>query len=114
MTPCQLDTQTPLYQEIVSTKDTTKWSTRKFTTKEAAAVKKLLATQESKAAQDVLAVTDITDYINQGQRLGIVNEPALVYFADLANQGGAGASGPICWGLRRKKPGRRAHPVRIL
>ncbi len=54
-----------LYQEIVSTKDTTKWSTRKFTTKEAAAVKKLLATQESKAAQDVLAVTDITDYINQ-------------------------------------------------
>jgi Bacterial Ig-like domain (group 2)./Putative peptidoglycan binding domain. len=84
-----------LYQEIVSTKDTTKWSTRKFTTKEAAAVKKLLATQESKAAQDVLAVTDITDYINQGQRLGIVNEPALVYFADLANQGGAGASGRV-------------------
>lgn len=83
------------YQEIITTKDTTKWSTRKLTTKEAAAAKNLLATEESKAAQDVLAIKDITDYINQGQRLGIVNEPALVYFADLANQGGAGASGRV-------------------
>ena len=84
-----------LYQEIVSTKDTTKWSTRKFSTKEAAAVKTLLATDESKAAQDLLAVKDITEYIEQGQRLGVVNEPALVYFADLANQGGAGAAGRV-------------------
>ncbi|MDE7310088.1 MAG: peptidoglycan-binding protein [Eubacterium sp.] len=84
-----------LYAEVVSTKDTTKWSTRKLSAKEAAAVKNLLATDESKAAQDVLAVTDITDYINQGLRLGITNEPALVYFADLANQGGSGASGRV-------------------
>lgn len=84
-----------LYGEVLSTKDTSKWSTRKLTSKEAAAVKKLLDTQESRAAQDVLAITDITDYINQGQRLGITNEPALVYFADLANQGGAGASGRV-------------------
>lgn len=84
-----------LYSEVLSTKDTSKWSTRKLTSKEAAAVKKLLDTQESRAAQDVLAITDITDYINQGQRLGITNGPALVYFADLANQGGAGASGRV-------------------
>lgn len=84
-----------LYQEIVSTTDTTKWSTRKLTSKEAAAVKKLLATEQSKQAQDVLAVKDITDYISQGQRLGITNEPALVYFADLANQGGSGAAGRV-------------------
>lgn len=84
-----------LYQEIVSTKDTTKWSTRKFSTKEASAVKTLLATEESKAAQDLLAVKDITEYIEQGLRLGVVNEPALVYFADLANQGGAGAAGRV-------------------
>ncbi len=84
-----------LYQEIISTTDTTKWSTRKLTSKEAAAVKKLLATEQSKQAQDVLAVRDITDYISQGQRLGITNEPALVYFADLANQGGSGAAGRV-------------------
>ncbi len=84
-----------LYQEIVATTDTTKWSTRKFTTKESTAVKNLLATEESKAAQDVLAVKDITDYIQQGQRLGMINEPALVYFADLANQGGSGAAGRV-------------------
>lgn len=84
-----------LYEEIVSSSDTTRWSTRKLTSKEAAAVKKLLATDESKAAQDVLAVKDITDYIEQGLRLGITNEPALVYFADLANQGGSGAAGRV-------------------
>lgn len=90
-----------LYQEIISTTDTTKWSTRKFTTKEASAVKALLATDESKEAQDVLAVKDITDYIAQGQRLGITNEPALVYFADLANQGGAGAAGRVALSASR-------------
>lgn len=84
-----------LYKEVVSTSDTSKWGTRKLTSKEAAAVKKLLATDESKAAQDVLAVKDITSYIQQGQRLGITNEPALVYFADLTNQGGSGASGRV-------------------
>lgn len=84
-----------LYNEIVKTKDTSKWSTRKFSTSEAAAARKLLATDESKSAQDTLAVKDITSYIQQGQRLGIKNEPALVYFADLANQGGAGAAGRV-------------------
>lgn len=90
-----------LYEEIVSVADTTRWSTRKLTSKEAAAVKKLLATDESKAAQDVLAVKDITDYIEQGLRLGITNEPALVYFADLANQGGAGAAGRVALAASR-------------
>lgn len=84
-----------LYKEISTTSDTTKWSTRKFSSSEAAAAKKLLATDESKAAQDELAVKDITSYIEQGQRLGITNEPALVYFADLANQGGSGAAGRV-------------------
>ena len=83
-----------LYKEI-TTNDATKWSTRKLTTAEAAKIKKLLATDESKAAQDALGNKDISGYIEQGQRLGITNEPALVYFADLANQGGAGAAGRV-------------------
>lgn len=90
-----------LYKEITSTADTTKWSTRKFTSGEASAVRKLLATDESISAQDVLAVKDITEYIQQGQRLGLTNEPALVYFADLANQGGSGASGRVATSASR-------------
>lgn len=84
-----------LYKEVVQTEDTSKWGTRKLSASEAAAVRTLLATDESKSAQDTLAVKDITSYIQQGQRLGIKNEAALVYFADLANQGGSGASGRV-------------------
>lgn len=84
-----------LYREITTITDTTEWSSRKLTTAEASAVAKLLATDESKAAQDALAVKDITSYIEQALRLGITNEPALVYFADLANQGGSGAAGRV-------------------
>lgn len=84
-----------LYKEVVQTEDTSKWGTRKLSASEAAAVRKLLATDESKSAQDTLAVKDITGYIQQGQRLGIKNEAALVYFADLTNQGGSGASGRV-------------------
>lgn len=84
-----------LYKEVKTTSDTTRWSTRKFTTAESSAVKKLLATDESKTAQDALANKDITSYVEQGKRLGIVNEPALVYFSDLANQGGSGAAGRV-------------------
>ncbi len=83
---------TALYTEIKATTGSAAWSTRKLTTAETAAVKKLLATKESKAEQDALAQKDITDYIEQGQRLGVTNEPALVYFADLANQGGTAAA----------------------
>ncbi len=84
-----------LYNEVVKTTDTSQWSTRKFSSAEAAAVKDLLATNQSKSAQDALAIKDITSYIEQGQRLGITNEPALVYFSDLANQGGSGAAGRV-------------------
>ena len=84
-----------LYKEVTTTTDTSKWGNRVLTSSEAAAVKKLLAIQESKDAQDVLAHKDITSYVEQGMRLGITNEPALVYFADLANQGGSGAAGRV-------------------
>lgn len=83
---------TALYTEIKTTTGASAWSTRKLTTAETAAVKKLLATNESKTQQDALAQKDITDYIEQAQRLGMTNEPALVYFADLANQGGTAAA----------------------
>ncbi len=90
-----------LYNEVVSSSDTSRWASRKLTAAEALAVKNLLLTAASKEAQDTLAVTDITNYIEQGQRLGIVNEPALVYFADLANQGGSGAAGRVATSASR-------------
>ena len=86
---------TKLYNEVTTTTDTSKWGSRVLTSAEASAVKKFLAIQESKQAQDVLAHKDITSYVEQGMRLGITNKPALVYFADLANQGGSGAAGRV-------------------
>lgn len=77
-----------LYNEILTASDSS-WDTRIFTEDEKAIVKELLATQESKTAQDELAVADIKDYIAHGQRIGIKDGKVLVYFADLENQMGS-------------------------
>lgn len=82
---------TELYTEI-TTYSTIHWKERILTSAEAAAIRKILATDESKKAQDELAHNDITDYINHGRNQGITNDAALVYYADLENQGGATAS----------------------
>ena len=57
---------TKLYNEVTTTTDTSKWGSRVLTSAEASAVKKFLAIQESKQAQDVLAHKDITSYVEQG------------------------------------------------
>lgn len=75
-----------LYNEIVSSSN---WNTRVFTSSEKAVVEKLLATQESKTAQDELAYKDIESYITHGKSLGMTDGKVLVYFADLENQMGA-------------------------
>ena len=66
----------------------TSWSSRTFNSTEAAAVSKLLGTPEGIVAQDDLAVKDIQSYISHGMKLGITDERALVYFADIENQAG--------------------------
>ena len=78
-----------LYNEILTSTD---WSTRIVNSTEKSAISALLVTSNGKAAQDRLATNDVTSYINHGKNLGIVSDPALVYFADLENQGGAGMS----------------------
>lgn len=78
-----------LYNEIITAKD---WSERTVTSEEAAVLKILLTTEQGKAAQDALATKDVTTYIKHGQNLGITDAAALVYFADLENQGGYGMS----------------------
>ncbi len=81
---------TSLYNEVTNT--STNWSKRTVNATEAAAISKLLTTTEGKAAQDKLALQNVTSYVNHGINLGITSAAALVYFADLENQGGAGGS----------------------
>lgn len=82
-----------LYAEI--TDSSTSWSTRTLTTDEAALMKALLSTDESKAAQDELASSNVLSYVTHGMNLGISSPSALVYFADMENQCGSGGSARV-------------------
>lgn len=78
-----------LYREITTAAD---WGTRTVTAAEKTVISALLTTASGKAAQDDLAEANVTAYVDHGIKLGIEDPKALVYFADLENQGGAGAS----------------------
>ena len=65
---------------------------RAATEEEARAISELLSTPQGKEAQDDLADNDITAYVKNGVKTGIVSLKALAYYADLENQGGSGAS----------------------
>ncbi|MBR5234262.1 MAG: SH3 domain-containing protein [Clostridia bacterium] len=80
---------TSLYNEIVNS-SLASWNYRCFNSEEVRIVKKLLATQESKDAQDQLSFNDIKGYVIRAQSMGITDAKALVYFADLENQLGGG------------------------
>ncbi|MCD8004347.1 MAG: S-layer homology domain-containing protein [Oscillospiraceae bacterium] len=80
-----------LYNEIVSAASYA-WSSRTVDSTEKAAISALLQTTEGQAAQDTLAAANVTNYIEHGISLGIVSADALVYFADIENNGGSGAS----------------------
>ena len=68
---------------------------RKATEEEANAISKLLTTKDGKEVQDDLADADITGYVKNGVKIGLVSLKALAYFADLENQGGSGVSSRI-------------------
>ena len=78
-----------LYREITTAAS---WATRTVNASEKSAISKLLTTAAGKAAQDALAEKDVGDYVDHGLKMGIEDPAALVYFADLENQGGSGAS----------------------
>ncbi len=81
---------TTLYSEIVNSSN---WTSRTVTSEEADSISSLLITSEGKAAQDALAATDITSYINHAINLGMISSMAIVYFADLENQWGYSGAG---------------------
>ena len=68
------------------------WQTRTVDTEEKAKLSKLLGTQQGRETQDAQAEADILAYVSHGVKLGIEDRQSLVYYADLENQGGAGAS----------------------
>ena len=78
-----------LYNEIMTASN---WETRTVTAIEKAKLSKILGTPGGKAVQDRQAEEDILSYVTHGVKMGIEDPQSLVYFADLENQGGAGAS----------------------
>ena len=78
-----------LYGEIMTASD---WSGRKATAEEKKKLSKVLSSVQGKQAQDRQAEEDILSYVTHGAKMGIEDPQSLVYFADLENQGGAGAS----------------------
>ena len=85
-----------LYTEIAgSSADAWNRQERKATEEEAKAISKLLTTKDGKEVQDDLADADITGYVKNGVKIGLVSLKALAYFADLENQGGSGVSSRI-------------------
>ena len=82
-----------LYMEI--TAKGTSWGSRKATTEEAGRLSAALSTTEGKRAQDALALKDITGYCTHIKNLGVTDPAAIIFMADIENQGGAGASARI-------------------
>lgn len=79
-----------LYAEI--TAKGTSWAKRKATEAESARISQALSTEEGKKAQDALALADITGYCTHIKNLGVTDPAAIIFMADIENQGGAGAS----------------------
>lgn len=79
-----------LYTEI--TAKGTSWAKRKATEAESARISQALSTEEGKKAQDALALADITGYCTHIKNLGVTDPAAIIFMADIENQGGAGAS----------------------
>ena len=82
-----------LYNEI--TGKSTSWAARIVNSDEKSRLSKLLGTPEGKQAQDDQALDDVSGYLKHGREKGIISEGALIYFADVENQNGAGGSGRI-------------------
>ena len=82
-----------LYNEIAgSSSDAWNKQEREATEAEEKAISELLKTPQGKEVQDDLAEKDITAYIKNGIKTGLVSQKALAYYADLENQGGGGTS----------------------
>jgi len=90
-----------LYQEI-TTAAAGAWNARTVSAAEKAAIGRLISTDAGKRVQDAQAEADVDAYVDHGLKVGVEDSAALVYFADLENQGGGGASARVA--AAAKKP----------
>lgn len=80
---------TAIYAELSQAAST--YDTKILTSYEASKVEQLIGSKEGRIAQDNLKAIDIQSYIDIGRSRGISDEQALIYYADLENQGPKGA-----------------------
>ena len=78
-----------LYVEINTSRS---WAKRTVNTLEAAKLSALLSTEESKQVQDEQSYDDVESYISHIKKLGVDEENAQIFMADIENQGGSPAS----------------------
>lgn len=74
-----------LYSEIVNPAST--WNNRVMSKEEAQKLSSLLDRPISRTLQDSLAISDISNYIQVALKMGLLDNQALIYFADIYNQG---------------------------
>ena len=78
-----------LYIEITTSRS---WSKRTVSEAEAHQLSAVLSCEQSVAEQDAQAEADVGSYIEHIESLGVTDEAALIFIADIENQGGAAAS----------------------
>ncbi len=85
------------YQQLVDEimDESTSWSYRIFSSADARWTYPLLGTEESRSVQDAQAYSDILGYLEHAESLGVTEENAQIFMADIENQGGWGASDRI-------------------
>lgn len=81
-----------LYREIISART---WSERTVSTYEKVLLVSLLSTSESREVQDAQAEEDVAGYLEHALELGVTEQRAMIFLADIENQGGAGAASRI-------------------
>ncbi len=81
-----------LYREI---KGASSWSKRTLSTFEKLLLTELLSTDEARAVQDVQAEEDVGGYLSHARALGVGEECAMIFLADIENQGGSAAAARI-------------------
>ena len=75
-----------LYNEI-ATGSRSDWSKRIVSSSEADKLSKFISTDIGKAIQDMQGYLDVQNYIDSGKSYGLTDENALIYYADMYNQG---------------------------
>ena len=78
-----------LLREICSTRT---WSHRTLGEEEGYMLASLLSSECGRAVQDAEAHKDVESYLEHAHALGVTDEAALVFIADIENQGGAAAA----------------------